>query len=120
MEPSELFVGWGPVVPGHEQNSVKVFGEAMQFYMQAQQQGRIDRFEVFGLEPHGGDLAGFFLLRGDSQKLEQFRYSDDFLRILQRAQTVVQSIGVVSAFSGQQLQQYLQGFLQNTSDLIGG
>ena len=65
MANAALVIGWGPVVPGREQKALQVFGEAIQYYTRLQQQGQIESFEPVALEPHGGDLNGFLLVRGD-------------------------------------------------------
>ncbi len=46
-----------------------MFGETMAYYGRIQQQGEIAGVEPFFLEPHGGDLGGFFLVRGDRDQL---------------------------------------------------
>jgi hypothetical protein len=51
--------------------ALALFQEAMQYYAQLQHQGEIDSFEPVQLESHGGDLQGFLLLRGDTDKLAQ-------------------------------------------------
>ena len=37
------------------------------------------------LEPHGGDLGGFFFIRGDADKLAALRVDDDFDAVIQKA-----------------------------------
>ena len=53
-----LFIGWGQAIPGREQKALQVFNEGIQYWSKLQQQGMIESFEPFLLEPHGGDLAG--------------------------------------------------------------
>ena len=57
-----LFVGWGEVIAGREQQATQVFGETMEYFGRLQQAGEIAGVEPFFLEPHGGDLGGFFLV----------------------------------------------------------
>lgn len=113
-----LFVGWGEIVTGREQQAIRVFGETIQFYEQRQQQGEIASFESFFLEPHGGDLGGFFLVRGDRDQLARLRSSEEFLRLIQRASFVVHRIGVVAAFTGDELNRQLGEFQQQAADLF--
>ncbi|HEU4785099.1 MAG TPA: hypothetical protein VFS83_17310, partial [Ktedonobacterales bacterium] len=84
MANAALFIGYGPVVAGRAQQALQVFGEAVQYYGRLQQQGQIESFEPVFLEPHGGDLSGFILLRGDRDKLNSARYSEEFLRLTNR------------------------------------
>ena len=112
-----LMVGWGVPVRGREQQAAKVFGEAVELYTQLQQQGRIAGFEAFFLEPHGGDLGGFFLLRGERDDLAQVRTSDDFARVSLRANQVVENFGVVAAETGGRVEQLMGEFLEAARDL---
>ncbi len=90
----------GSTSPGTRQ----VFQEALQYYGQLQQQGDIQSFEPVTLEPHGGDLAGFLLVKGDADKLARLRASDQFIALNTRAQLVVENLGVAGAFVGGGLQ----------------
>ena len=77
MADEALFFGWGDIVPGREGKAVEVFDEAVQYYGQLQQDGRIESFEAWFLSPHGGDLAGFFLLRAEREQLDEIERSPD-------------------------------------------
>jgi hypothetical protein len=92
-----LFVGWGNAVRGRERQALQVFGEAGELYGRLQQEGEIESVEPIFLEPHGGDLAGFFLIRGDREKLARLRVRDDFNRLNARAGLIVEGFGVVGA-----------------------
>lgn len=118
MASGALFIGWGSLIPGREKQAPQVFGEAIQLYQKLQQQGEIESFEPFFLEPHGGDLAGFLVIRGDLDKLNQFRHSDEFHRLNARAAFVVQNFGVVSAHTGADIDKLL-GFGQEAANSLG-
>ncbi len=118
MADAVLFIGWGAVIPGREQKSFQVFGEGVAYWQRLQQEGAIDSFEIVALEPHGGDLAGFAVLRGEREKLEQMRYSDEFLRLSARAGSMVQNYGVVAGFSGEAVTRYFASFQEQVSDLL--
>lgn len=117
MANAALFVGYGPVVSGHERQAVQVFSEAVQYYGRLQQQGQIESFEPVFLEPHGGDLSGFFLLRGERDKLNGVRFSEEFLRMTNRANLVVHNMGIVSAFVGEEQNRLFQDYLAQSSAL---
>ena len=118
MAEAALFIGWGAPVRGREAKGLQVFGEAMQYFGR-QQGGAIESFDTVLLGPHGGDLYGFFLLRGDPAKLSRVRASEDFLRIVQRGDLVVEDMGVVTAFVGDDLQRQFGLFQQQASELAG-
>lgn len=119
MANAAIFIGWGAAVVGREQQALQVFQEAVQYWTRLQQQGAIESFEPLALEPHGGDLAGFCLIKGDRQQLSQLRYSDEWQRLNVRAETVVTHIGVVDAHLGEGLQR-LFGALQQAATELGG
>jgi hypothetical protein len=106
MPKAGLFVGWGALIPGREEAAGKVLEGAVGWLTQLQQQGRIDSFEPVALGPHGGDLLGFVLVKGDKESIADLRYSDDFVRITAQIQRVHQSVGVVDAFTGPEMGQY--------------
>jgi hypothetical protein len=112
MPEAGLFIGWGAPVRGREAKGLEVFNEAVEFWGRLQQQGRIESFEVVLLYPHGGDLAGFSLLRGTHDQLD-----DEFLRLTTRAGLIVEGLGVVRAVLGEGLEQQIGMFQQATQEL---
>ena len=119
MANAALFIGWGNVVRGREVKSLEVFNEGLQYWARLQQSGEIESFEPVALEPHGGELAGFVLIRGDRDKLNRLRYSAEWLRLNDRANSVVDDLGIVGAFIGEDLQRLFASYQPNTSDLTG-
>jgi len=103
MADAGLFIGWGQVVRGREDRALDVFNETIELYSQMQSDGRIESFEVCLLQPHGGELGGFELLRGSEDQIDAVRRSDDFERVLTKASLVVDDLGVVGAAIGEGL-----------------
>jgi hypothetical protein len=101
MADAALFVGWGPPVRGREEKGLEVFNEALAYYGQKQESGAIESFEVVLVAPHGGDLAGFILVRGSQEQLNALRLEDDFDRLNTRADQIVERFGVVDAAVGE-------------------
>jgi len=97
MAETGLFVGWGDVRTGRNAAANKVFAEALAYWAALQAAGEIESFETVVLGVHGGDLSGFFLLRGDPERLGRLSMSPDFRRLIFRAQAVVEGLGVVPA-----------------------
>ncbi len=114
-----LFIGWGHSVRGREQQALQVFNEAIQYFSGLQQRGEIEAFEPVALEPHGGDLYGFLLVRGDPDRLARVRASEEFRRVIQRAGLVVEGMGVVTAFVGDDLNRQFGILQQQASELAG-
>lgn len=103
MAGDALFIGWGQVVRGREQKALDVFNESVAYWNSLVEDGTAESLDVQFLAPHGGDLAGFALLKGDGAKLDEARRSDAFLRQITRANLIVDGIGVVTALGGEAL-----------------
>jgi hypothetical protein len=97
MADAGLFVGWGAPIAGRETKGLEVFGEAIAFYGSCQEAGEIESFETVLLGAHGGDLSGFFLLRGSEEQCATLRSRDDFQRITARAALVINDLGIIDA-----------------------
>jgi hypothetical protein len=119
MAGEALFIGWGPVVRGREKQALQVFQESLEYYGKLQQDGTIEGFDVFLLAPHGGDLGGFVTLRGDRESLAQVRFGDEFERLIVRASSIIDSLGVVIAYGGDALARQMELF-QEAADEFGG
>lgn len=89
----------------------------MEYYTRLQQQGEIESFEPVFLEPHGGDLGGFTLLRGDRDKLASIRTSDEFARLSLRANLIVEGFGVIGAMPGERIGTQMGLFTEQVEEL---
>ena len=63
MSDTAMFIGWGTAVRDREEQATMVFGEASDYWKKLQDAGDIESYDVFMLEPHGGDLTGFAVLK---------------------------------------------------------
>jgi hypothetical protein len=111
MADAALFIGWGNAVRGRERQALNVFGEAVGFWTKLQQDGEVESFETVFLEPHGGDLLGFFLVRGEREALAALRVRDDVVRLNLRASLIVENFGFVGGAVGSGIDQQM-GFFQ--------
>ena len=112
-----LFIGFGLPRAGREQQALEVFAEARQFNEQLEQRGDIDSYETVLLELHGGELGGFTLLRGSTEKLNRLRYeNEEFTNLIAKANLSVGNLGVVGASLGDGIMRQvaaLQGAIQS-------
>ena len=106
---SVLIVGWNRVIPGRENDALELFTQSINYYQAQQKAGHITAFEPIFLRPHGGDLNGFFLLRGERAKLDAMKESDEFLNISTRGIVLLEGFGVIDAYAGEGVQK-LMGF----------
>ena len=100
MADAGLFIGWGQVVRGREDRALDVFNETVEFYGQMQSDGRIEDFEVALLQPHGGELAGYAMLRGSDEQMAAVQSDEEFERLMTRASLIVDDLGVIPALIG--------------------
>jgi hypothetical protein len=112
-----LFIGFGWPVRGREQKATQVFGEAAELWTKLQQEGEIESFEAVFLEPHGGDLSGFFLVRGNCDNIARIRVSDEVLQLSLRAGHIVQGFGAVSVELGDRIPSSMQDWLSHAQEL---
>ena len=95
MADRALFIGWGQTVRGREERALEVFNETVGMYGRMQQDGRIEKFDVCLLEPHGGGLGGYIALHGSEQQLADVRTDAEFQRSMIDANMIVEELGLV-------------------------
>jgi hypothetical protein len=78
MADAALLIGWTRPVQGRESGAHAKLGEMIAWLLSLQMTQKIESFESVMLRPHGGDLNGFFLLRGDRGKLADLRETEQF------------------------------------------
>lgn len=118
MAGSGLFIGWGDIRAGRTAASNKVFAEALAYWATLKEAGEIESFGTVLLRVHGGDLGGFFLLRGDPERLGRLSMSPEFLLLIQRANAVVEGLGIIPANLDDEAVRVVGESYQATADLI--
>jgi hypothetical protein len=96
-----MFVGFGQPVRGREERAVEVFGEFVALCGRMQADGRIEGMEVTLLDPHGGELGGFFLVHGTAEQCSALAMDEEFRRACIDASLIVDHFGVVPAATGE-------------------
>lgn len=111
-----LVIGWGTPVSGRELSASKVFNEWVELLGSMQSKGTIKSFSPVFLQPHDSTLGGFFLVQGDTAKIEQVAQGDEIRRATVRAQLIVSNFRVVKAITGDEIGKQMQLFTQNASE----
>jgi hypothetical protein len=101
MTDRALFVGFGAPVRGREERAIEVFGEWVEMLGRMQADGRIAGMEVALLDPHGGDLGGFFMVHGSEAQCAALANDEEFRRASTDAGLIVDNFGVVPAATGE-------------------
>ena len=101
MADRSLFIGFGQPVSGREERAVEVFNEFVGMSGRMQEAGRIESMDVTLLDPHGGDLGGFFMLNGSEEQCSALMMDEEFRRACIDAALIVENFGVVPAATGE-------------------
>jgi hypothetical protein len=108
MSSNVIFFGWNRSIPGREQMSAEHFQEFLGYLGGLQQAGAIDSFEPVLLSPHGGDLNGFFLIRGDNEALNALQASDEWLTHQTRGGQHLEGAGAVRGVTGDLVMEWME------------
>ena len=101
MSSNAIFFGWNRSIPGRERLSAQHFQEFVAYLGGLRQQGTIESFDVVFLNAHGGDMNGFFLIRGESGKLSELVGSTDWVTHMVRAALHLEGPGAVLGVTGE-------------------
>ena len=105
MGSNVILFGWNRSIPGREKVSAQHFDELMKYLGGLQQAGTIQTFDVVFLNSHGGDLNGFFLIRGETNKLDALVASTDWITHITRATLHLEGAGVIHGVTGERIAQ---------------
>ena len=103
-----IFFGWNRAVPGREGMAAELFAHAVNYYSQLQASGQITSWEPVFLNRHGGDLNGFFLIKGEHAKLEAVLHSDEWLDLVLRADMYLTGVGAIQGWTGAPVPELMQ------------
>ena len=117
MADAGLFIGFGEPVRGREGPAMDSFNDTVAYLGQLAGDGRIEDFEIVFLEPHGGDLAGFMLVRGSTEQIDAIRSDEEFNRNMVRADLLVERLGIVGAALNERIARQMAMFQEEIGAL---
>ena len=100
MADQSLFIGFGAPVRGREERAIEVFNDFVGMFGRMQGEGRIEGMDVCLLDPHGGDLGGFFMVHVSEAQCSTLVNDEEFRRASIDATLIVENFGVVPARTG--------------------
>jgi hypothetical protein len=115
MKENVLFFGWNRSLPGKEKISAEHFQEFVEYLKNLQKNGTIQSFEPVFLNQHGGDMNGFFLIKGEGNKLDKLSDSEDWLKHTIRADFHLQGAGYIRGVTGDLLMERMKLWTENIS-----
>ncbi len=95
-----LFIGWNRPIPGREVEANEVFQQSVGYWTKQAQEGNIENFEPVLLARHGGDLNGFFMVRGERAKILGLMDTEDFKNLMMRVDHIAEGFGYIEAVIG--------------------
>ena len=118
MAEAALCSFWGTAIPGREKQAFDSFNETMQYWAGLQQEGKIERLDVTVLAPSGGEVSGFFVVRGTAEQIDSVRRSEEYLQRVVRAALLVSHLSVVDAYVDEGLTQVMSQY-QEVLEQVG-
>ena len=100
MSNAVLFYGWNRAIPGREKEAAALFQEYIGYLGGLKDEGMIDSFDVVLLTVHGGDMNGFFLVRGETAKLDEIRRTNEFNKYMTLSGLLIDGGGLVPGVTG--------------------
>jgi hypothetical protein len=109
-----VFIGWNRPIPGREHEASELFGQSMNYYEAQKRAGNITGYETILLDPHGGELNGFILIRGTRAKLDALVASDEFNSLTVKAAVYLSELGVVRGLTNEAVAPRIGQFMAAT------
>jgi hypothetical protein len=103
MDTNVILFGWSTPIAGRERISAQHFEEFTKYLGGLQQRGAIQSFDTVFLDPHGGDLNGFFLIKGEPAKLNELLSSKEWVTHITRAMHHLNGVGVIRGVTGDKI-----------------
>jgi hypothetical protein len=117
MAEAALCIAWGDAVKGRGKHALEVYAESMQYWERLQKGGQIERYDVTVLAPTGGDVGGFWLVRGTAAQIDSLRRSDEFLRLINRVQLLVTGLRVTDAYVDEGIAKVMSSYQDAVGEL---
>lgn len=114
MNSNVIVFAWNRSVAGREAMSGQHFREFTEYLEAQQKQGVIQSFDTVFLEPHGGTLNGFFMLRGEPEKLGKLVGTEEWIRHQVRGILHLEGCAVLRGVSGAAVGQRMALWMQES------
>ena len=101
MNRNLIFFAWNRSIPGREETSGQHFDEFVAYLGAQAQSGAIQGFDVCFLDSHGGDLNGFFIIKGDAGSLDALTATVEWTEHIVRASLHLDGFGAVRGVTGE-------------------
>ena len=101
MADRALFLGWTRATVSREQQAMNLWGKTIEYYGQLEAEGKIESWEPVLLSAHGGDLNGFFLIKGSAENLGKLQQEDTWIDLTIEAEYCLDGFGIIRCWIGE-------------------
>ncbi len=103
---------WIASIAGREGMAAELFAHTIGYFEKLKAGSQLESCEPVFLNRHGGDLNGFFLLKGTHAQLDTMMSSDEFVDITMRAEQYLQGVGVITGYTGSMIPDLMQRWMK--------
>lgn len=100
MGTNAIFFAWNRSIPGREPLSRQHFEDFTKYLETLKGSDTIEGYDVMFLMPHGGDMNGFFLIKGEPGKLDDLMATEGWLVHMIRAGMHLENSGAIRGHTG--------------------
>ena len=108
MSTNVVFFAWNRSIPGRERIGAEHFKQFVQYLGGLKQASTIQSFDTVLLNIHGGDMNGFFLIRGEPAKLDAMMADEAWVTHMMRAALHLEGAGAVRGVTGDAVMQWME------------
>ena len=113
IQSNAILFGWNNVVVGREGIAGELFAHTVNFFEKLKTTNLVESYEPVFLGHHGGDLNGFFLIKGTHVQLDTLKTSDEFIDITMRAGMCLSNVGVIDTYVGNTVNELMGRWMKN-------
>ena len=112
IETNAYIFGWNRPIVGRENVAGELFSSTVAYFEKLQKNGKLESFEPVFLAAHGGDLNGFFYLKGTTANLHWVSQDEEFVDIILRAGHCLEGVGFTPAYRGTQVNEVMARWMK--------
>ncbi len=112
VQTNTVLFGWNRAIAGREGMAGELFAHSIGYFEKLKATSQLESCEPVFLNRHGGDLNGFFLLKGTHAQLDTMMSSDEFVDITMRAEQYLEGVGVITGYTGSIIPDLMQRWMK--------
>ncbi len=112
LQSNAIMFGWNRAVPGREGMAGELFMHSMSFFEKLKSTGNLESYEPVFLANHGGDLNGYFMLKGTNTQLTNLKSNDEWIDIVMRAGQILSNVGIIECYTGTTVPEVMQRWMK--------